>query len=386
MSTEGSGGAAAEKTPGKVVAAGAPEAGDLKIPIPPTPSPDDNGGGKTAEQIAAEAAAAEAAKGAGSSAEPTPEQVKAFFQKHGIEWDGKEETLKEKFKPVTAEPTAEEKAAAEQALDKRMLDTFMKNGGTAEAYVQLKQIASADLKQLSVSEIKREMKEGGFDDTEIDLVLKERYYQLNPDELQKSDDETDEAFAKRKELAAKKVKYGTAKLETKATYVKKQAENILSGLRKAIDNQELLDKEETKFSSKVDEFVSKLPRKVTFQLGKVNDQEILPVDFDVKDEDIAPVVDTLKDPAKRNKFFFNEDNSLNLENVGSVMVRNAYLEKALKAVYREASDRQVDAFEKVFPGKSAKDIGVGGAAGRTTGRKGHVVSAGQPVPADLPKK
>lgn len=387
MSTEANGGAAVtEKTPGKIVSAGSPEPATLSLPAKKEDGTDGGAGAKTQEQIDAEAkAAADAAKNGGGAVEMNEAQLKAFFDKQGIEWDGKIETLKEKFKPPTIEPTEEEKKAAEAALDKRMLDIYMANGGSAEHYVQLKQIASADLKELSVSEIKREMKGAGFDDEEIALVLKERYYQLNPDELQREEGESDEAFAKRKDLVGKKVKYGASKLENKASYVKKQAENILSGLRKAIDNDQLLAKKEAEFSSKVDEFASKVPAKITFQLGKINDQEIAPVEFKVDQKDIDEVVSTLKDPVKRQQFFYNEDNSLNLTNVGEVMLRNKYLEQALKAVYREGTDRQVAAFEKIFPG-SAKDIGVGGAAGKTQGQKGKIVSAGAPVPAEHPKK
>jgi hypothetical protein len=384
MTTNENGGTAATTTePPKIVAAGGPI--PVTMPLPPQSNDDNSQGGaaggaatKTPEEIAAEAAAAESAKN--KLPELSDDQLKELLKGKGIEFEGDFTGLKEKLKPAAAEPTAEEKAAAEAAMDKRMLETFMKGGGTPEVYVQLKQIASADLTELSKSEISREMKAAGFSDDDIKIIMAERYYQINVAELQKDENETDEDFAKRKELVEKKVKYGTGKLSNKALHIKTQADKILGGLRTEIQTEEMLAKEEAKFSSKVDEFAAKLPRKVAFELGKVNDQQIPPVEFEVTQGDIDTVVSTLKDPAKRQQFFFNEDNSLNLTNVAEVMLRNQYLEKALKATYLEGGTRQVEIFEKTFGGKLPSDLGVGGKSGGNNGRKGVVTSAGAPQP------
>lgn len=364
---------------------------------------DDGAGGTvlTDEQkLAAEKAAADAAAAGGTQLtdeqkaaleaeknklpEISDDQLKALLKTKGIEVDDKGfDGLKEKLtKPAEAAKSPEdierEKKEASDAFDKRMLDFFLQNGGKVEDFVALKKIASADLKELSQSEIVRELKENGFDDAEINAVLKERYYQINPEELVRDEDnETEEEFEARKKQIEKKIAYGSKKLESKASPIKKQAEDALSQLREAIKNQDLQQTEEANLSSKVDEVAKTLPRKMTFELGKVNDQEIPPVDYDVTEDDIAEVVSTLKDPGKRNNILYNTDNSLNINSVAGLLLKNKILESALKATYLEGGNRQVAAFEKRFPGRTAKDIGVGGAAG-ANGRKGHIVSAGQP--------
>lgn len=310
------------------------------------------------------------------------DQVKEFFKSKGIDgFDGNFEALKEKLAkvdaPASPELTEEQKKAAEVAMNTRMLNRYLETGGTAEQFVALQQIASMDLRELSVAEIKKELSEK-FTPEEIDIVLKERYYQINPDELEQTADESDEDFNKRKEFLKKKVAAFAPKLETRGTHTKQKAESFLNNLRESIKAEDLAVEKEAKFSSKVDEISTKLPREITFELGEIGKIKQDPVVFKVTDADIAEVAGTLKDPAKRQQFLFNEDKTLNLTNLMNVMLRNKYLESALKATYIEGGNRQVAALEKVFPG-AAHALGVGGATvPNKQGRKGVFVSAGQP--------
>lgn len=376
---------AAEKTPGKIVSAGGPVIATVNTPIEKVGKSGegaaDAGGDLTEEQKAAAASGAKKV----DVPEITDEQLKEIFAKKGIEgFDGNFETLKEKLKPAAsaaAELTAEEKSAIEAAFEKRMLDHFIENGGTPETFVQLKQVASADLKALSEAQITTELKAAGFDEDEIKAVLVERYYQINPEELTQGEDEDVEDFEKRKKQIEKKVAYGSKKLESKSTYIKKEAEQALNTLREAINLKDLLVTKETEVSSKVDEIVSKIPRKLTFELGKVNDQQIDPVNYNVTEDDITEIAGVLKDPAKRKQLLYNEDNSINLARISDLLLKEKMFESAIKTVYLESGDRQVALFETVFPGVKAKDIGVGGNNGSAkNGRKGHIVSAGQPTP------
>lgn len=323
--------------------------------------------------------------------ELTDEQFKELLKGRGIELDDKGiDGLKEKLKPAAAakapEDVEKEKVAAEAAFEKRMLDHFIANGGTPENFVALKQVAAADLKALSASEIHREMKEAKFTDEEIATVLKERYYQINPEELVQGDDETTEDFEKRKVLTEKKIAFGAKKLESKSSHIKKQAEDALSTLREVIKTQDLMAAEEVKHSERVEDFFKKAERKVKLELGKVKDKDgkespSIEFDFPIPEEIITDVMGTLKDPAKRKQFLYNEDNSLNLDNVSKVLLENSYLKAALKDVFSEGGTRQVEAFEKMFPGRAAKDIGVGGATGGDQNkRKGVIVSRGAPEP------
>lgn len=375
---------AAEKTPGKIISAGGPVIATVNTPIEKVGKSGEDAAGADGDLTEEQKIAAAAAKKI-DVPEITDEQLKEIFAKKGIEgFDGNFETLKEKLKPAAsaaAEPTAEEKAAAETAFEKRMLDHFIENGGTPETFVQLKQIASADLKALSEAQITTELKTAGFDEDEIKAVLVERYYQINPEELTQGEDEDVEDFEKRKKQIEKKVAYGSKKLESKSTYIKKEAEQALNTLREAINLKDLLVTKETEVSSKVDEIVSKIPRKLTFELGKVNDQQIDPVNYNVTEDDITEIAGVLKDPAKRKQLLYNDDNSINLARISDLLLKEKMFESAIKTVYLESGDRQVALFETVFPGVKAKDIGVGGNNGSAkNARKGHIVSAGQPTP------
>ena len=314
--------------------------------------------------------------------ELTDEQIKELFAKKGIENFENFDSLKEKIakadQPANLPLTEEQKKAEAAAFEKRMLDFHIATGGTPEQFVALKQIAAMDLKELSVAELKKEMKESGFSESEIDIVLKERYFQRNPDELTQGDEESDEEFKKRIELTKKKVSYGSKKLESRSTYTKQNAEGILNDLREAIKAEDLAKQKEAEWLSKVDDFSKKVSRKITLELGEVDKTKLDPVQYDVAEADVAAVADILKDPQKRQQYFFNEDKTLNLTKMGELMLRNKILESAVKTGFIEGGNRQVAIFKKTFPG-SAQALGVGGAAAENNqGRKGVIKSAGKP--------
>lgn len=386
--------------PSKIKEAGQPERHDFTNQKPPVTATENTNGAAPAVAAAAPPIETPEAKAAREAAEAeknklpeiSDDQLKKLLEGKGIAGFENFDTLKEKIAkadaPAVTEPPEEEKKAAQAAEEKRMLDHFIATGGTPEAFVALKQIAAMDLRELSVAEIKKEMKEQKFTDEEIDVVVKERYYQLNPDELKKNKtydevkdewiEESDEDFNKRKEFLKKKVAAFGPKLETRSSHTKKNAELILNNLREEIKAEDSRKQLETQILSKVDEISKKLPREISFELGEVNKTKQDPVVYTVTDADIAEVVAEFKDPAARQKILLNEDKTLNLTNLMELKLRNKYLESALKAAFIEGGNRQVAAFEKVFPG-SAKALGVGGSQEvNNKGRKGHIVSAGQP--------
>lgn len=376
-------GSAAAPAPvaGKLASYGQPVKADMTFK--PTPGDDDLNNNGTLDVEAEAAANVEKLRLEEIEKNKTPElsdeQLEKVLQGKGIKFDGGLEGLKSKLAPAVAEPTPEEKEKAEAAFEKRLLDFYMENGGKAEDYVNLKKIAASDLKELSVTAIKAEMKKEGFDDAEIEVVLKERYYQLNPDELQIAQDETVEDFEKRKELTKKKVSYGSKKLENRSSYIKKEAESVLGKIKQAIETKDLLDKKEVAFSAKVDEHLKTIPRKMKIDMGKVDNVDVAPVEIEIPESVFTQIAETLKDPAKRKQFFFNEDNSLNLSNVAQTMAKNAALEHAVKFSLLEGQDRQVKIFEKTFAARNAKDVGLGGGSGSTkTPKKGVLAGYGKP--------
>lgn len=320
------------------------------------------------------------AQGSGAAPEIkiTDEKVKAYLEEKGIKFDGTTDSLAELIKnanaPQKKELTAEEKKAADEALEKRVIARYIENQGKIEDYVALKQLADADAKELSISELRRELKDAKFSDDQINAIIKERYYQVDDTELEQLSEETE------RQLLQKKKEYGSKKLESRSSYLKQKAESVLKELRDAIVAEDLLRQKEEEFSSKVDENLSKLPRKITFQLGDLEGQTIPPIDFDVTDADLADITETLKDPAKRKQFFFNEDNTLNITNIAQIMARNKILEAAVKASYFEGGNRTISKLKETFPAH-AHELGIGGPASKPNGTKGKFASAGKPVVA-----
>lgn len=385
-------------TPGVISKAGAPETGVptkqvVATPATETPTPavtPENGGAATPDpnKPNTEGGAAAPDAGAAGAAAPavvpdiTDEQLKEMLKAKGIEGfenlDGLKSLVTKATAPAPPELTPEEKTAAALQLENRMLNLYLEKGGKAEDFVAIKQVVAADAKDLSLSELKRELKENGFDDSEIDSIIKERYYALDPATLTKGEDESEADFAKRKAMVEKKVAYGTKKLEGRSKHIKNEAESVYNGMKKAIENEDLQKRQQAEFASKVDAFAATLPRKMTVELGKSNDQDIAPVEYTVTEEDITAVVSTLKDPAKLKQTFYNPDGNFNLESVGKLLLRNQILESQLKVLYLEGGDRQVKAFEAKFGGKDPKDIGVGGPASTGATKKGQIAKAGTP--------
>jgi hypothetical protein len=256
------------------------------------------------------------------------------------------------------ELTDAEKEEKERAVDKRMADFFVKNGGKLEEYVALKQVASSDLTQISINVLQTELKTQGFDDAQIAHIIKERYYQIEDADIDVIEDETE------KSLLKKKKEYGQKALEGRGSQIKQRAADTINNLRQAVEDEEAETLTEGQFSSNVDEHLKKVPRKLTFELGQSNDETLAPVDVDVTEDDIAKVADVLKDPAKRKQFLYNEDGvTLNISSVSNLMLRNNILERALKVALLEGQSRQVEVFKDAFGGKDPRDIGVGGSKG-----------------------
>lgn len=308
----------------------------------------------------------------------TDDQLKSILKGRGIDFEGDLAAMKERLSQPApaAAPTEAEKAEAEKTMQKRMLDLHIEDGGTAESFVALQQVAAMDQKTLSDAAIRKALKEDGFNDEEIAAVLKERYYMLNPDELQKEDEEDDESFNKRKEFLKKKVAFGSKKFENHSLHIKQKAEKSLKDLREAIIAQDEARRKEAEFSSKVDEISKAFSRELTLELGEIDSQKIDPVKYSVTESMIAEVTSELKDPAKRQQLFFTADNKLDVSKVFNLMLRNKSLESAVKTSFIEGSNRRIAEFQKVFP-SSPQALGVGGTQ-RTTQAAGKIARAGKP--------
>jgi hypothetical protein len=296
--------------------------------------------------------------------------LKDYLESQGIKYEGLDK-LKEKVNYTPAvELTEEEKTKAQLAREKRAVDLFVNNGGKVEDYVAIKKIAEADLKELSIANTKEELKKAGFSDDKIAQILKDRYYQFEDDEIEQEEDESDKDFKKRAK------EYFSKKLENRSAFTKSQAKSVLENLNKAIESEDSQAKQEVEISAKIDDYFKAQPRKVNFEIGEDNGQKIAPVEYEVAETDLTKVQKFLKTPVEVNKFFYNQDGSLNLPNISNLLIKNAYLESALKAAYHEGGSRQVAILKGIFP-SSASELGIGGAPKDLTAKK-QVASFGKP--------
>lgn len=275
-----------------------------------------------------------------------------------------DEQLREMFNarfPTKEEQTEEQKKAEVSALDKRMLDIFLEQGGKIEDFAKLKTFADFDLKDLSKAAIVSSLKEQGFNDDEINEVLVEQYYQINPDELEIGDEETDEEFEARKAKIAKKVAYGNKRFESKGQRVKAQAEEKFDILRSIIEERDLEAKKQLEFIAKVDNLATTLPKNITLELGKLNDKDLGSVKVDVNAADITDVQNQMKDPVTLKKLLFNEDNTINEQSIANLLLRNKLLERAAREALFIGQTRQSDVLGAVFPTRNPNALGLGAA-------------------------
>lgn len=309
--------------------------------------------------------------------ELTDVQIKAILkQQFGEDWDGDIEAAKEKLKKTIPEISEEEKAKQAAAHEKRMLDLYVAEGGTPEQFYQLKQIKEADLTVFGVEELKVNLKAKGFDDTEIAEILTERYYQINPDELIQDEDETNEAFEKRKGMVAKKAAYGKERFENLGKATKAKAQAFFDDLDEIIKSKDLQAKRDEAFTAEVEANSQKLPRKMTLELGKLDNVDLSPVQVDVPDEVIVEVTSILKDKEKRKQLLFKEDGTLNSEKILNLLVREKMLEKAARESLFAGETKATEEFEKRFPIRNAHALGVGGGTSPARNNGSKVASFG----------
>lgn len=308
------------------------------------------------------------------------EQRKAFLKEMFGDENFDVEAAKEKLKPTPAEPTEteEEKKKVQSEKELRLLKLFVEQGGTPEQYNEIKNIANGDKVELSKKKALAELMSNGFSEAEAQEMMKQEFYQIELDNIEQDfENETDEEFEARKKAYQKRVEYGAKKLERYSSYEQQQAAGILKSLSDEIESSDLEAKEEAEISSKVDEMLSKWPRKLTIEIGKNNDTVMSPVEHEVLEGSIQKVADILKDPAKRNNFFNNQDGTLNLPKLTEVLLSYFERNDLAKNALLEGQTRMTAEFRKTFPATTAYELGVGGSPHKNTG-KGAATKIGEP--------
>lgn len=403
------------ETPTKLVSAGKPQPFKVNIPLGNQLQQNDNGGQaaagegagtETPEQIAAKAKLIEdQSKGGASAGTGLTDEQKADNITKGLNEDGSPKSIEltkevkeaniakglnedgspkervltdeeikaeyEKRFPNQPDLTPEEIKKKEEAFEKRMLDLYVEQGGKLDQFALLKQVAATDLTELSKRALTEELKAQGFNETEIEAIQKERYYQIEQAEIDAIDDPEEKA------LAQKKFDYGNKKLQNKAAHIKENAVEFFNNLKEAVNHKDLLVKNESEFVSNVEAHFKEVPRKLTLEIGKVDNTDIPPVDYEVPEEVIAEAKDTLKDIKKRKQLLFNNDGTLNHKSIAELVLKAKMFDSAAKTSYLEGGNREVEKFEKIFP-KNPNALGVGGNNQANTGKPGKIVKAGPP--------
>lgn len=299
----------------------------------------------------------------------TDEQLKEYFKTQGIEYEGVDK-LKDQLKPkdTALAPTEEQIKAKELAREKRLLDKFLSGGGTAEQYVSLKTLATADQKVFAINQAKADLIKGGYTAEEADVFIKENLFQIEDVELEKEEDETEKQYKKRtKDFFAKQLAANSNPFIEKAKWA-------LQNLNEVIDSEDLQAQKEVAFSAKIDEDFKTLPRKLSIEIGEIGGKTVSPVDYDVSESDIAEVKAILKDPAQRQQLLFNQDGSLNTARLTQALLKEKAFDSASKVSFHSGMTKAIADFQTVFPARSAQELGVGGSQQRPNGQNGSKIA------------
>lgn len=299
----------------------------------------------------------------------TDQQLKEYFKTQGIEYEGVDK-LKDQLKPkdTPLAPTEEQIKAKELAKEKRLLDKFISGGGTAEQYVSLKTLASADQNVFAINQAKADLIKGGYTAEEADVFIKENLFQIEDAELEKEEDETEKQYKKRtKDFFAKQLAANSNPFIEKAKWA-------LQNLNEVIESEDLHAQQEVAFSAKIDEDFKALPRKLSIEIGEIGGKTVSPVDYDVSETDIAEVKAILKNPETRQQLLFNQDGSLNITRITQALLKEKAFDSASKISYLEAQTRTNEHWQKVFPARSAQELGVGGSQQRPNGQNGSKIA------------
>lgn len=287
----------------------------------------------------------------------------------------------EKKFPKVQEKTAEVIEAEQRAYDKKIRDFYEERGGKNEDYVKLKEIAGLDSIELGKTRLIAELKEQGFDEEFIEETLKNKYaigVTLESLEQNEEDGESDEEFEKRKNKVSNEIKLGQKALEKRGEQIKKEAAGVSQSLIEAIDYKESEEKKEMDFTAKVDEVSKTLPRKITSELGKLNDKDLGSVSIDVSEDTIAEITTSLKDPVIRKQLLYNSDESLNVDKIATLLLKEKMFDQAARDGYFTGSTAQANLFDKTFPHRNPQSLGTGGSLVRDINAgKGVVASAGK---------
>lgn len=362
-----------EKIPGKIVSAGIPQRLEVVIPkaVDTPAAPVDNSAGGENNNATPPADTTPTNTNANTPpvvVDPTDEQLKAYFDKIGVPFEGVDK-LKEKLTaPPKTEATPEEKEKAEKDKETRVVNEHLSRGGKVEQFAAYKNIIAADKKELGLQKEIEDLVLAGFSAEDATELANERYFQLTDEQIAAIEDPT------LKEKATKQKALGLKKLENKGAYIQNTAKSYLDILSKSLAEQDAEKQKMEQHSSKVEDAIKKYQRKETLVLGQiVEGQDIPPIDFEYSETALQSAKEILIDAVKFEKQFFTNDGGVNLDFILPYIVKANSLNEAVKKSYLTAQDRTIAEFQAKF---SSTPPNLGG-NGKQTGTPGKLTSFGE---------
>lgn len=240
------------------------------------------------------------------------------------------------------EPDAEAKRKIEFEGDKKLMDKAVAKGKSINEFVEIKKVANiteaeylAYGKYMATQEL---IKEGATPEEAEELVA-EKYQVLTDAEKQ----DATEAEIKRSNIAEKL-------LSRKGSELKDKAAAFINSLQGDIDNEIQDSQLDAKLSATVVDYASKTEKKITIELGEFGDQKLklTPVEYVVDDSVIAEITATLKDKSSREKLFYNEDGTENVELLFDLLKKKHIFESAIKAAVVQHVNEQVEIVTSKF--------------------------------------
>lgn len=287
----------------------------------------------------------------GNPVKVTDEDILSFLKQKGIELDSTDDVI-DRLKP---KPSKEEADAVERQKEVERIKLFVDGGGSVEEYNALREAASSKLSDLSLKIEKETLLNNGFSESEVESILSDEYFMSDLDDAYFEDNGyTNEE----KEFFLKKQKYFRTKLGKSAEYIQKMAKEELDRLDQERNRINAEKVQRKNYSSKVDEYLKNFNRVEKLDIGKVNDKDVQPVEYQVSDSDLRTVGDILKNPDKVKQLFFNTDGTPKMEVVAGYLLAKQTESSKIKTAFFEGGSRQAEVIKNTF-GATPYDIGVG---------------------------
>jgi hypothetical protein len=270
-----------------------------------------------------------------------------FEKRYGKAFDEKEVKEKLNYVPPPPPPTQEESAAKLKAEDDKLATQYLKSGKTVEEYASIKDILKADSKEIGLLKMKKDLKDSGFTDTEIEKALKQANFSYTEEELEDLDEEEKASYLKQKA-------FGEKKLEARGQYLKDRAESIINSLKAEIAEEEQEKAKIEQHASTVEAAITAFEKKQSIKLGKFDDEELPNIDVNYSETVMKAVREDIIDPVKFENNFLKQDGNLNLDYFLPILAKAKAFDEGVKTGFLNGRSTTVEIFQKTYGGTPPK--------------------------------